>query len=279
MKLAVLLFLSAMLFTTHASAAPADHDSRPLTPAETAIFMPLACAPAAHPYDGRTCRTLIGYHGGIQDGHGETLDFDAIAYGSFTAVGRDEAYLSYLSSVEPHATNFGGGILFRQVAGKWQMVRWYPGEQSVGCIRLPGKGRQKMLCSFLHVGGGAAESSLWVRVVRKNSTYEQRILNAIEPDDGSVGGFELDGSPYDYYCGLRKNQNEPFLVSVENLHRSADPRYLADAVITYLPAASINQACEKMPKRLVPVLERTVHFQVENGAVKAVPTVKYMSFD
>src|ERR1700743_1457343 len=127
------------------AARAADGDSRPLTGAEQRIFFPLVCGkPVRHDKDN-TCARVLGYPGTAPGDDPVNLSLDAIAYGAFTAAGTAQPYVSYPASFEPHADNFGGGILFARAGAGWRLKRWSPGGQMQTCLALPGA-PQRMLC-------------------------------------------------------------------------------------------------------------------------------------
>src|ERR1700761_2088742 len=105
-----------------ARAADADHDSRKLTLGEQRAFFPLVCAHAVAHSKTANCDRVRGYPdtSPIPDGP-FSITLDAIATGAFTRAGADEAYVTYGASFEPHANNFGGGILFARARGGWRL--------------------------------------------------------------------------------------------------------------------------------------------------------------
>ncbi|WP_298285700.1 hypothetical protein [Acidocella sp.] len=172
--LAVLLggggYLAAKAWLFPAPQAVANQNLRPLTSAEQAVFLPLVCGGASAGSDGyaHDCASLPGYpsddYGGAGLGLGITLT--SITQGQLTGAGRDEAYVSYLGSFEPHVTNFGGGILFtRGAAGGWALAKWFPGASLDGCLSLSPQGRARFLCLKSYEGQGVADTSLTVMQV------------------------------------------------------------------------------------------------------------------
>ena len=154
----IAFLLAAALFS--GTAASAATDTRRLTAGERAQFERLLCDKPTMQGNDLTCATLPGYPG---DTTGATLSLDSIAYGSFSEAGADEAYLSYSSSVEPHANNFGGGVLLTRAGSSWRLVDWYPGGQMDDCLALTGGGKTRMLCLAGYTGQGEADNSIWVR--------------------------------------------------------------------------------------------------------------------
>ncbi|WP_298214655.1 hypothetical protein [Acidocella sp.] len=144
--------------------AAANHDPRPLTAAEQAAFLPLVCAGAGGPAQGfaHQCASLPGYpsqdYGGA--GLGLGISLDTVILGHLTSAGADEAYVTYEGSFEPHATNFGGGILFRRGPQGWRRQGWYPGGQADRCVSLNPTGQAVFLCLTSWEGQGEADSAV-----------------------------------------------------------------------------------------------------------------------
>ena len=229
MKIRIAFLLAAALFS--ATAASAGTDTRKLTADEQAQFQPLLCDKPTMQGTDLTCGALLGYPGDPGATAGATLSLDSIAFGSFSKAGADEAYLTYDSSVEPHANNFGGGVLFARADLGWRLVNWYPGGQMDDCLALPGGGKTKMLCLAGYTGQGEDDSSVWVRELPFDNDFA--VLKA--QDQRGIGN---DVAP-DACSGTAA-----VLLSIDALKRSGDAAAFALAPITYATAKDVADACK-----------------------------------
>jgi hypothetical protein len=135
-----------------------------LSPAEQAAFLPLVCGGAGAGSGGyaHSCASLTGYptsdYGGAGLGLGLTLT--SVAYGDFT--GPDQAYVSYQGSFEPHASNFGGGMLFTRSGTGWALSSWVPGNAMDGCTVVNPQGATPFICVRGSTGQGETDTVLGV---------------------------------------------------------------------------------------------------------------------
>lgn len=211
--------------------AVANQDARALTGAEQAAFLPLACAGAGAGSAGyaHSCASLPGYPGSDYGGAGLGLGltFTSVAYGQFSAP--DQAYVSYQGSFEPHADNFGGGILFTRQAGGWALSAWYPGGALDGCLALSSSGRSKMLCLRGFTGQGEADSVLGIA-----TPGEQGFTKILAASD-LRGTMDPEAN-----CGLRNAADQNVLLSIDSLARNGSG---FTAAIHYVPASLAQTAC------------------------------------
>jgi hypothetical protein len=223
-------FLLAVALTSGTAAAAAT-DTRQLTADERARFERLLCVKPTMQGTDLTCASLRGYPGDPGATAGATLSLDSIAYGSFSKAGADEAYLSYGSSVEPHANNFGGGVLLARAGSDWRLVDWYPGGQMDDCLALPGEGKTKMLCLAGYTGQGEDDSSVWVREL----PFDNDVAVLKAQDQRGMGS-----DPAPEACSGR----EAVLLSIDALKRAEDTAAFAVAPITYATAKDVADACK-----------------------------------
>src|SRR5271157_667256 len=120
------LALAAASLPPSAFAADASHDPHKLSAEEERGILPAVCRNAVREKHQFKCAELIGYptdgaafNENTRKASGE-ISFAAIAYGNFTTKDADEAYVTY-EGLEPHADNFGGGIVLRR-AERWTIV-------------------------------------------------------------------------------------------------------------------------------------------------------------
>jgi len=244
-----------------AGAAAESHDSRYLTKAEQTTFLPLVCQNGAYePKAGSRCSKLIGY----AKGPGNVTDFslNAIAYGSFTRAGADQAYLSYFTMAEPHAYNFGGGILFERLNATWKLIRWFPGGQMDRCVALPGGGTQKMLCLSGYVGGGEYSSGVSVQALPGASDVVIRVEDTRNDTPSSSGTA----------CGTLASYKES-VVSIDTLKRSVQPGFFAESVVTYVTPQEWYDGCKAQRLDNVKGEKATVRYALKNGHVAAVSPI------
>lgn len=263
MKIRIAFLLAAALFS--GTAANAATDTRKLTADERAQFERLLCDKPTMQGTDLTCGALRGYPGDPGATAGATLSLDSISYGSFSDEGEDEAYLSYGSSVEPHANNFGGGVLFARAGSGWQLVGWYPGGQMDDCLALPGGGKARMLCLDDYTGQGEEDSSVWVRELPFDGdiavlkAQDDRYMNNIVPDACS--------------------DNAPVLLSIDALKRSRDATAFALVPITYATAKDTADACKAGKFADVKESKGEVKIVLEQGGAKAITPMPFAPTD
>jgi hypothetical protein len=203
---------------------------------------------------------LIGY----AKAPGNVADFslNGIEYGSFTRAGADQAYLSYYTMAEPHANNFGGGILFERLNSTWKLVRWYPGGEMDRCVALPGGRTQKMLCLSGYVGGGEYSSGISVEALPGASDVVIRVEDTRNDASSSTGTT----------CGTLASYKES-VVSVDTLKRSVQPGFFAESVVTYVTPREWYDACKARRLDNVKGEKATVRYALKNGHVAAVSPI------
>ncbi|HEY2070820.1 MAG TPA: hypothetical protein VGG48_14795 [Rhizomicrobium sp.] len=272
MKLRIALILSLSLTRM----ADADRDPRPLQAAEQQTFFPLACKRVIAHDENHTCAAMRDYG----DGTPTDLSLDAVAYGAFTKAGADEAYVTYASSSEPHASNFGGGILFARKVGAWKLVRWYSGGQMNHCVALPAESMQRLLCLSGWMGQGEVDSSVWLK--RVAATNEQDTIAKAETailkaqDDREAG---MPGQPNAYQCEMKRGPDEAILFSIDSLKRSTAPGVLAESTVTYAMARDVAAACRAKSLADVKETKGTVRYRLVGGTVIADMPAKFAKTD
>ncbi|MDE2183310.1 MAG: hypothetical protein KGJ78_09840 [Alphaproteobacteria bacterium] len=257
--------LAALPFLiTLAHGADADHDSRHLTAGEQRTFFPLVCqTPIRHQKDS-TCAAVSGYPGAVPDAS-FNLSLTAVLYGAVTRQGTDEAYVTYAADFEPHANNFGGGILFARKAGTWRLVRWYPGGEMDRCLALPGQGPLRFLCLDDYMGQGEADSSVWLRSVPVETPTG--ILKAQD---------DREASDPDYQCAAA---GKSVLLAIDGLKRSKAPGVFAESAVRYAKAQDAAAACRKHNFAHVRETAGVVRYELRRGRVVAVTPEKFAAAD
>lgn len=261
-----------------AQAGGGNHDPHALSAAEIAEFLPLACAHAQkikhghgsneNPFDYR-CQRLGGYPsdpgnlGKLRLRRDRDLTLEAIAFGSFTRAGADEAYISYSGDFEDDTTLFGGGILFEHRKKAWHVVTWYPAERRADCVALPSNGKQELLCLD---GDGHADSSsegIDATLTAQDATGQpgsaerwklehetvyslaRPVLALRDNNFASCNDRRMNPSHIvdtnDPCSGLAKGVG--FLIEITGLKRSRRAGVLAEAAVVYSAPEDVEKAC------------------------------------
>lgn len=189
--LAVIGVLAVLAWSGHfsglgTSSSPQDQSlnlaPQALTSAEQTAFLSLVCTNPSGPAEGyaHQCDALKGYpssdYGGAGLGLGITLQ--SVIYGHLTTATANEAYVTYAGSFEPHASNYGGGILFAKATDGWQLKGWYPGGQAGSCVVLTPKGRAHFVCLNGWEGQGEADSRLVLATLPPRQSDASAVLSA-----------------------------------------------------------------------------------------------------
>lgn len=207
---------------------------RPLSNAQQAAFLPLVCAKATGPSGlyAHQCASLPGYpaadYGGA--GLGLGISLQNVILGHLTSAEADEAYVTYAGSFEPHANNYGGGILLTKEAGKWTLKAWYPGGQASTCVLLTPTGRAHFVCMNGWEGQGEVDTSLTLTTLPPPSGDRPALLRAKDLRDTM--------NPNANCQGVLPGQT--ILLSIKALAPAADG---AKATIAYISAATAHNAC------------------------------------
>jgi hypothetical protein len=260
-------------------AAEVSHDPRALTDVEIKTFVPLLCRSPVF-YDAQfNCDKIINYPSpdSVDDNDNfphVDISLIAITYGAFTASKVHEAYVSYTSSFEPHATNFGGGILFDRVRGRWRLIRWYPGGQMDHCLSYSAGVLQEMLCLSGYTGQGQIYSSVSVmHVSEENDNYTVLVKAQDDREDGSPE------DPNNEDCERQREKDEVILLSVDTLYRTHDSNFFAEATVTYALPEDITMACDVKNFSNVKETKGVVRFSLQDGKIKAVTPAKFANID
>src|SRR5258706_9634007 len=91
---------------------------------------------------------------------GDQATLTRVLTGKFTPADTPEMIADF-EGQEPHALDFGGTVLLRQVKGEWRFVRYAPGFRSTECRKFPRTDRTDLLvCEGGHTAMG--ENSIYV---------------------------------------------------------------------------------------------------------------------
>jgi hypothetical protein len=107
---------------------------------------------------GPACSRAKGYRSGKRCDVKLTPDRYS---GKFLADGSTLLVVNYESGCEPHATNFGGSVIFEQKDGATVFRGYQPGFQANDCIALARNEKQdRLICITGHLGQGHLESGI-----------------------------------------------------------------------------------------------------------------------
>ncbi len=271
--IAIFLAVLAAPQTVGATAPASSHDSHPLSTRELATFLPGVCR---HPLRAKkefSCEAFIGYGGDPAPPRGTTLSLDAVAYASFTRPGEREAYLSYASDFEPHANNFGGGIVLRRSGEAWKVVAWFPGGQMKNCMAVPGIAPQRMLCLDGYEGMGEMDSSVWIKQVRPAGGDGHKDTGVLKAQDGR----EAENAKY--YCGPAVRTHTAMLLSIDDLKRSTDEGAFAVSNIIYAAAPDVARACQRGDLQSVVTRSAKVRYRWTGNRIAVQAPVAFAEVD
>ncbi|XUM19940.1 hypothetical protein ACRAVF_20030 [Bradyrhizobium oligotrophicum S58] len=121
-------------------------------------LLSLFCASGA--IAGTTCKRARSY----PDSEGRRCDVTlkpGRQQGRFLASGNPLLIVTYESGCEPHATDFGGSVVFDQVGGAYKFRGYQPGMQVDECVIAAGSEAQDVLvCLTGHMGQGVVETGV-----------------------------------------------------------------------------------------------------------------------
>ena len=246
--------------------AASNHDPRPLSGVEQAAFLPLVCGGAYGPGGGfaHQCTSLLGYpsqdYGGVGLGLGITLK--SVIYGHLTSADADEAYVTYAGSFEPHADNFGGGILFAGGPDHWKLEAWYPGGQAENCVSLNKIGRAKFVCLYGYADQGEVDSLLAVVNLPPPSGEKPAILDASDLRGTMNPNANCEGLA----------PGSAVLLSIDNLSRAKGG---AEAGISYVSAGDAKAGCAVSNFANAPVKKTTLALHWNGSTMKISPNFSF----
>lgn len=286
----VAIFVLVIGCAPPAFAAASKHDPRPLSTAEIETFLPLVCdkftlkAETIPKLKDYYCKNLL------RKTDCRTVDSDeitkdtkiislaAIIYGSMTAAGTDEAYLTYFSGFGTHAEGYGGGILFKRIGRQWRLIKWFPGGQMDECVALPGHGPQSMLCLSGYEGQGEKDSSTWIERVTKTRKGLSVSREAVAKAQDQRDTIDID-EPDSYPCALGGTAHKAMLLSIHDLRRSSEPGIFAASKITYATADSVYSACSQNHFEKVKTEAGVIRYAIRNGKITAITPLKFSKPD
>ena len=155
---------------------------------------------------GSTCSRAKGYRSGKRCDVKLQPDRHS---GKFLADGSTLLIVNYESGCEPHATNFGGAVIFEQKEGATVFRGYQPGFQANDCITLARNGKQdRLICITGHLGQGHLESGVAEMVFTRDfsKTIDVSLNYFVRAEDatGAYGSNVVDCKETSVYFGLAK---------------------------------------------------------------------------
>jgi hypothetical protein len=227
---------------------------------------------------GSTCSRAKGYRSGKRCD--VKLQPDRYS-GKFLADGSTLLVVNYESGCEPHATNFGGAVIFEQKDGATVFRGYQPGFQANDCITLARNEKQdRLICITGHLGQGHLESGVAEMVFTRDfsKTIDVSLNYFVRAEDatGAYGSNVVDCKETSVYFGLAKLGAGPGrdTVAVDIAHADQD---------------TIQTACTKgfpRPKEIFgelgpgeayvpPGHEKKTRFVIDLQTSKAVPEAEF----
>lgn len=268
-------YIAAALASRCGKTPNVSHDPRPLSAGELHSFCTAACSGATD--KDHICNPQRCSQDKATDWQAK-LSLVAVAYGSFTRSGADQAYVTYHGNSEPHAANFGGGILFERRKLSWQVLGWYPGGQMDHCVALPSENTQRMLCLQGYEGQGEIDSSVWLMNVSSHPDPKwSSQIAVLKAQDATNVGDPRDGGGYQ--CSLQRRTDEAILFKVDHLRRAVHPGCLAEADIHYAKPRDATVACRKNRLAQVHITHGSVQFCLQDGRIRVIAPEHFAKTD
>jgi len=129
--------------------------------------------------------------------------------GKFLADGSTLLVVNYESGCEPHATNFGGSVIFEQKDGGAIFRGYQPGFQANDCITLARNEKQdRLICITGHLGQGHLESGVaemvFTRDFSSNIDVSLNYFVTGEDATGAYGSNVVECKETSKYFGFAK---------------------------------------------------------------------------
>lgn len=243
-----------------------NHAPRPLSSAEQSAFLPLVCARATGPDKvyAHQCAALMGYpsadYGGAGLGVGITLQ--TVIYGHLTSATADEAYVTYTGNFEPHATNYGGGILFVKDADSWKLKAWHPGGQANECVLLTPSGQAHFVCLTQWAGQGETDANLGVTTLPPPQGDRPALLRAKDLRDTLNPNANCQGV----------QPGQAILLSIKDLTPAPDG---AKASVSYVNAATAQSSCAASRFATAQPTPGTIYLHWAHGHIDITPKLDF----
>jgi hypothetical protein len=211
----------------------------------------------------------------LMGGDGADISLKAIAYGPITRAEADQMYVSYDSSFEPHASNYGGGVLFDRTPRGWHLTNWYHGGQIADCMAVPVTGKRTFLCLNHWAGQGEADSSIAVTQISESADEEsmaklnQSLVSALDARDEDEQSQDPQSQEVKdpYQCTLARAATDAVPFSIDNLHVVSGPGYFAEASVDYAEPAEMARGCQAHSLAGLKLTSGKLHFALRNDIV------------
>ena len=227
---------------------------------------------------GSACTNAKGYRSGRRCDVKLTPDRYT---GKFLADGTTLLVVNYESDCEPHATNFGGVVIFEQKDGAARFRGYQPGFRANDCIVLARNEKQdRLICITGYLGQGHLESGVaemaFTQDFSKTIGVSLNFFARAEDSTGAYGANVVDCKETSVYFGFGKLGPGPGrdTVAVDIAHADKD---------------TIQTACTKgfpRPKEIFgelrpgeayvpPGHEKNARFVIDLTTSKAVPEAEF----
>lgn len=160
---------------------------------------------------GSTCKRAKGYSGNRRCD--VKLSPDRYS-GKFLAAGQTILAVAYESGCEPHATDFGGSVLFEQAGDGYRFKGYQPGYQVNDCVVIPRNDKQdRLICVTSHLGQGRLESGVaemvFTQDFSKDISLSMNYFMTAEDATGAYGSNVVECKEASKYFGVSKPGTGP----------------------------------------------------------------------
>ena len=201
--------------------------------------------------------------------------------GKFLANGTTLLVVNYESDCEPHATDFGGSVIFEQKDGASLFKGYQPGFQANDCITVARNEKQdRLICITGHVGQGHLESGVAEMVFTRDfsGTIDVSLNYFVTGEDavGAYGSNVVECKETSKYFGFAKLGAGPArdTVTVEIAH--ADKETIGTACGKGFPKPKETFGELAAGEAYVPEsFEKRTRFVIDLTTSKAVPEADF----
>ena len=227
---------------------------------------------------GSACTHAKGYRSGRRCDVKLTSDRTS---GKFLADGATLLIVTYESGCEPHATNFGGAVIFEQKDGATSFRGYQPGSQANDCIVLARNEKQdRLICVTGFLGQGHLESGVaefvFTRDFSRTIGVSPNFFARATDSTGAYGSNVVDCKETSAYFGLAKlgPGPRPDTVTVDIAH--ADKETIQTACTKGFPRPKeIFGELRPGEAYVPPGHEKTTRFVIDLTTSKAVPESEF----
>jgi hypothetical protein len=232
---------------------------------------------------GSTCKKAKAYPGG----RACDVKLGKERYsGRFLAPDRSFLVVRYDSDCEPHATNFGGSVVFEKIGGVWKFRSYQPGYQTNDCITIArNDSQERLICLTGHVGQGHLESGvaeiLFTQDFSRDISLSLDFFITAQDSTGAYGSNTVACKGPPVYFGLSKLRAGPRPGTITVAIAYADKDTIATACQRGFPRpreiygelkpgdAYVPPGYEKNQRFVIDLATRKVVAEAESGKTAA----------